>query len=185
MESWYFLIRVVGLLKSKCHQHFPTPPQLASPQIKFKVAFTSSPQPGTHCSGLSNMDGNKHGWKRLCRSVWWVRGWCVHVCICVCESVSICECMWMTQFIWYMSRGALGCQFLFWQISYWEPKGGRKVLRLLLLWLRCSQSDYSDIKIRPLGHCGTVLIVGLLGKCGRFLLILRDGYVKSPPLWSF
>lgn len=38
-----FLIRAAGLLKSKCRQHFSITPQLASPQIKFKVAFISNP----------------------------------------------------------------------------------------------------------------------------------------------
>lgn len=63
MESWYFLIRVVGLLKSKCRQHFPTPPQLASPKLNLKLHSQAVLSLGPTALGCrtwmeTNMGGN-------------------------------------------------------------------------------------------------------------------------------
>lgn len=127
MESWYFLIRAVGLLNSKCHQHFPSAQQLASPQIKLKVAFISSLQLWTHCPGLWSTDGNHS--LCPCEGSGCAR---VRVCECVCVSVSV--------YGWLNSSGThprelWAVNFYFSKFRIGNQKGGRKLLHLMLLWL--------------------------------------------------
>lgn len=120
-----FLIRAAGLLKSKCRQHFSITPQLASPQIKFKVAFISSPWLWDPRLWVVRCR-----WKQLPLSMWglrvrvsvlWVRP-CILECIWLCSSGMHPSELWAVEF--YFSKFCFGNQ-----------KGGWKLLRLMWLWL--------------------------------------------------
>lgn len=120
-----FLIRAAGLLKSKCRQHFPITPQLASSKIKFKVAFISNPWLWDPWLPLSDADENSC--PRPCRglrmqtSVLWVRP-CILECIWLRSSGTHPGELWAVEF--YFSKFRFGNQ-----------KGGWKLLHLMLLWL--------------------------------------------------
>lgn len=107
------------------------------------------------------------------------------VCAPVCPCVR--ECVWMAQFIWNTSQGALGCQVLFQQISLWEPKRGWKLLPLMLLWLYLL-----PVKLFQYQSQAPVLLwtdIVWNRPCGvgfkRRLLIIRDAPAKPPSAWHF
>lgn len=119
-----FLIRAAGLLKSKCRQHFSITPQLASPQIKFKVAFISNPwlwDPRLWVVRCRCKQLPLPIWGfRMRTSVW------VSLCILAC--------------VWLNSSGThpgelWAVEFYFSKFHFGNQKGGWKLLHLMLLWL--------------------------------------------------
>lgn len=123
------------------------------PQIKFNVAFISSPQLRTYCPGLLNADRNDS----LCLQR--AQGVCTRVCVS-CVSMSVCRRL-SSSGTHPRSFGLLSSNFSKFPIG--TKKGGESY-RTEYCDFTCSWSKYSEIKIKSLCCCGTLYRMGLFGK---------------------